>query len=272
MANSLFDSSLMEIRTIVNMFLKPGNSFEDVAKETNLSPKTIQDKLKNKNIILMAFPDDGEEKFKQVTDKLNKMYNVKVENNLPALKLELFSKDPTNQIKYLIHLALTFRVKLPTLASLFHIDERELNNRILAVNPFDNAIKYLFYTDETDQSVARSNLVQFYYTLINAVHKKDDLKIKELINSITDYDAKELLKKRQKGTKLTKEEAYIMLQYQLKYALNKKQTASHFGVDDTNYSNLVNEILNDDSNLKSHYEFMTDYRRNSQLNASKRNY
>ena len=127
---------LRETKLLVRLFLKTNASDEELSKMTGISSSTVGRRLTNRDIILSCFPANGERLFEIVREK--RKYNrergkvignqTSVLNNFngtPKLRLDVIYKDERKQLKFLSHLVLTFRAKLPLISELFGFEERK---------------------------------------------------------------------------------------------------------------------------------------------------
>lgn len=253
------EAQFRKYRVIVNFFMEDNMSINEISKRTGDSIDSVQRTLSNKRIILLLFPENGEQIYNNIQEKVVKeklkVYNLDV-SEIPKLRIDIFSKNPEMQIKLLYHMALTFRVKLPILAALFQIDEFWLRRKFFAEQSIilDSGIEYLENGDITNQNIAMSNLINYYRRYVNAIVKKDDSARKELIESITDIKAVEMIKRnRESGDLISQEEIETMFAFRMKYALSTQKVASIFSV---NRSNIIKLFK---SYYECHPEFQTEY-------------
>ncbi len=267
---------LRETKMLVELFLSTNESDISLANRTGFSSSTIGRRLTNKSVILQAFPENGEEIYQKVMEQRRenllrgKLIGSQVSqmnysmNDLPRLSLIIFGLSKENQLKLLMHLALTFRVKIGLLASLFRIDENELLNNLLDYSKnkdgLRGALRYLTTQDRTDQNLAMQRLVNFYYEYINAIRGKNNLSKEEVMRTVTDEDAQKLAnEKHEFRNKISEKEIKIMLNYHLKYALKLNQTANIFNVPFETLSKTFDKFVTNDAELSQRYEDLLNY-------------
>lgn len=272
------DSKIInETKLLVNLFLQTNASDLELSRQTGISSSTVGRRLGNKNFIMAAFPENGEEIYKAVSERRTEnllrgkiigsqvsRMNNQSSSEYPKLRLDIFYKDEKKQLLILYHMALTFRVKVPMLAVLFQFDERELLDKLLTLTngkkTLDRALKYLLECDTTDQELAAKNLIEFYNEFLIALKNGNHDSVKEIISRVTDAKAQDLSHvARDIGDNLTDEEIVIMFNYQLKYALSTIETAGIFGVDRATLQKRFSDYAATDPNLNIRYEALSDY-------------
>lgn len=193
-----------------------------------------------------------------------------MEDKKVKLRIDKFYKNEEQQYIFLRRLALTFRARLPLLSELFHIDEEELFNKLRMYNrSVEDSLKYLYYFDISDQEEAKRNIIAFYQELLTAVVKKDKETQKFLIGIIADSRIKSLIKEKHLDRNLSDEEILVILEYQLKYALDHKDAAGMLGINPENYRRRVLAVISGDEELKTCYERLMDYNQHLFLHTKK---
>ena len=176
------------------------------------------------------------------------------------LKLEVFSKSEEKQYIYLRHLALTYRTKLPLLSELFQIPEDELFAKIIKYNRYSyRALIFLFNYDLSDQEKAKSEAITFYISLLNAILSKNKEMQHQLINQISDANADNVVKKKNKGETFTEEDIEIIAQHQLKYALSFKTLSNIFSLDKSYLYRRIQKLIENDAELQAKYERLSAF-------------
>ena len=271
---------LKETKALVKLFITTNASDIELSKMTGISSSTVGRRLTNEKRILTAFPDNGEKVYAVITSKrksnlkqgkllggqISMLNNANVSSleKLPKLKLAALSKSKDKQIRILIHMVLTFRVKLKLLSRLFQFEEQELLNDIHNVSndSINKALDYLFNYDEFNQEIALANLIDFYSRFIMARQRKDKNAQKRLINEIDDYKVKLVLKNLASMDKI---DFKSFLDYQFKYGLTLEETAKTLKIDSNIYENKIKEILAERKELKTRYELLEKFNANKEL-------
>ena len=193
-----------------------------------------------------------------------------MENKSVKLRIDKFYKSEEQQYIFLRRLALTFRARLPLLSELFQIGENELFDKLRMYNHrVEDSLKYLYYFDISDQEEAKRNIIAFYQELLTAVLKKDRDVQKFLIGRIADSRIKGLIKEKHLDRNLSEEEILIILEYQLKYALDHNNVAGMLGISSENYRRRVLAAIAKDEDLKARYERLMDYNQHLFLSTKK---
>lgn len=183
-----------------------------------------------------------------------------MENEKVKLRIDKFYRTEEQQFVFLRRLALTFRARLPLLSELFQIDENELFEKLRLYNPdLESSLNYLYNCDVTDQEVARRNIISFYQRLLNAVLSKDKIMQKYLIGKISDVRIKELIKEKHFDRRLTDDEIRVILEYQLKYALDRYDVASMLNINPDSYCRRVNSFIRKFPEYQDSYDRLVNY-------------
>ncbi len=279
----LEEKIIAETRLLVDLFLKTNLSDEELSNRSdiNLSRATIGRRLTNKEMILKAYPN-GEEVYEEVmTNRRNNLIAGKIlgsqttlvnnnSNNI-KLRIDIFYKDLVKQAQLLLHIALTYRLKLNNLYELFGIeDNSDLDLKIKEIlkynSGFQNATQFLNNRDFMDQEVAKKRVVEFYIDYINAKRSKNSELIRNVINRVTDAKMNYLIKNIDRNH-MTDEQIGIMIDYLLKYAVDNTLIARMLGVNRANLMKRFNLYVADNLELKNRYEFLADY--NNPINKEK---
>ena len=181
--NEQTEKIIHETVFLVKLFLKTNCSDVDLSKLTKISSSTVGRRLTNKEWIMKAFPDNGEELYEEIAKKrqqniekgkimgsqislLNKNFNRDNINSVPALRFDVLFKNPQSSLIFIYHMALTFKTELSTLADLLQISERDLERQMTKAKPgssyyFYNLKQYYF-----DQEEAKIRFVRYYQELL----------------------------------------------------------------------------------------------------------
>lgn len=281
-----------ELKMLVKLFLKTNASDIELSEfeGVSLSSSTIGRRLTNKDLFLKAYPFGGLDLYQEVQKRRQaNLYKGKViggqssqlnnanlrdeEGKIKSstkLRLDVFYKDEESQMKILKHMALTFRVKLPTLAMLLRMDEEALLNKLITYNNLSyDSLKFLFNHDYTDQDLAREALVDFYRKYLNSLRFRDKNERDRLMESISDVKAQKFIDKHKPGDQLRPEDIATILNYQLKYATSLLAIERIFRVDRENYKDRVIEFTADKPELYSRFEYLIDYYTNRGKNGKR---
>lgn len=269
-----------ETKQLVELFLATNASDIELSKQTGISSSTIGRRLTDKSKILKAFPENGEKVYTQIKEKrqqnlqagkvlggqtsmVNNIYlngNIGKFEGCHKLRLDVITANELQQWELLMHLALTFRLKLTTLAELFQIEEQQLLGKILTYNKKAyNSLLYLFYRDETDQEIAKEKFIHYYRELLKAIKVKNEAELTELLAQANDVKITEFASKRTPFTPLSDNEVGLLIDYQLKYGLTSLAIARKFGIDVTNYQKVTYNYLSDKPYLKERFDALLDY-------------
>lgn len=276
---SNFDK-IKETTHLVRIFLETNASDLELEKRTGISSSKIGRILRDKKRILEAFPHEGE-KLYNLIGKMRKQnsYNGKVlggqismlnygqtaenslDNSVPKLRLELFYKDETKQMQFLMHIALTYRAQLPLLSQFLQIPENELLEKMLSTCTAANykSLKYLFFHDVSDQEVAKANVIEFYRDLILVLKNKDKDMQKLVLARVDDSKAFELIKSRKERETISDEFMLAMVKYQLKYSYSQSMVANIFRVSCRNYQYKLNGFLERHPEYQRSLELLSIY-------------
>lgn len=282
---------IRETKELVELFLQTNASDIELSKMTGISSSTVGRRLTNVQNISKAFPLNGLELSRQIKTKrqenllhgkalggqttlINHVYLQQEDgkfNGATKLRLDILAKDENTIYRILMHAALTFRLHPDTLSEMFQIDEKELYEKLLNVsgNCYD-AMMFLFYHDGRSQSKAKSDFLDFYRALLNAIRNKDIDEKKRVIGMVSDARASEFKKRnRIDGEKISDEEIYVLIKYQVKYALNGEIMARIFNINRTTYVSRVSKILDSDEELKELYLYLVDYNKNKRFGTKR---
>lgn len=272
------EKMIAETKLLVELFLENKASDIELAKMTGISSSTVGRRLTNRENICLAFPENGPEIFNKVGELRQEnlrmakiiggqasMHNrtyIKDEmgkfQGSTHLRLDIFYPSIKEQIQLLMHIALTFRAKLPLLAELFHIEEKELLNLLMThCGSAYNSLLYLFYHDSSDQEVAKQNIITFYRDFLDAKRSKNIHSTNEVVRKVTDYEASNIIK-----NGLVAENMEIIIRYQLKYALSIGDVVSTFNISENDYRKGIKSLLEIYPELKQRYEELSDYNYN----------
>ena len=264
-----------ETKLLVNLFLESFSNDEVLSQMTGISKSTVGRRLIDKDYICKAFPINGEELYELIREKrqenkhsgnvlggqttlLNHAYTMDESGKLAGntkLRLDCLYKHPLSQYKFLLHAALTFRLHLDTLSSLFQIDEQVLSEELYKVaKGAYESLNYLFLHDGKDQLKARDNFLIYYRQLLNAIREKDEVEKKRLLEVISDAKVIEFKKNHKLNGRLSDDDILTLVNYQLKYALYGDTIEYTFDISRKTYQKRVNELLENYPEIKREYE------------------
>ncbi len=274
--NEQTEKIIHETEFLVKLFLKTNCSDVDLSKLTKISSSTVGRRLTNKEWIMKAFPDNGEELYEEIAKKrqqniekgkimgsqislLNKNFNRDNINSVPALRFDVLFKNPQSSLIFIYHMALTFKTELSTLADLLQISERDLERQMTEAKPgssyyFYNLKQYYF-----DQEEAKIRFVRYYQELLEALKNGQKEMLYELLMAVTDNKAESIIKNRQSGEIISDKDLMIILIYQLKYFISTKSTCQIFGINIHNYRERVKRLLEQNPELYRQYDFLISY-------------
>lgn len=149
---------------------------------------------------------------------------------------------------------------MPLLSELFQIPEDELLKKLEFYNPNAyRALHFLFFFDLSNQEAARCGVITFYKQLLSAILSKDKVEQLRLVHKISDMEASRVANRRKSGDILTDEDAKVIMQYQLKYAMSYQVTSDLFNIHKSSLHRKVQKIIAEDDSLKEKYERLKDY-------------
>ena len=261
-----------DIKRLVPLFLETKASDVALSMKTGISSSTVGRRLTNKEYILKAYPENGEELYNEImtirqenlqkakiigsqTSILNNsvLENGKFVGSTPKLRLDIFYSSYEKQMSLLKHIALTFKAKPELISELFGIKLEE----IIGENTKSNY--YLLNMNYADQDEAREKIVNFYRDLLNAFQSKNKEMVSYLVREVSDYKATQIFKNRKPGDTLKDEDIETIIKYQLKYALSKTFVCELFNIHKGNYISRVRSYLENHQELKEQYEDLIEY-------------
>lgn len=271
------DRKEREIKLIVKLLLRTNSSFENLSRLTKLNIPTIEERLNDEEGIVKVFSQEentipefemqdgyssyGEYIFSEVKKRTD---IVKMEKKTRIDLSKLYSKEES-QMKFLAHVALTYRLTLASLSELLGMDEDMIFRKLLKYNPSRHqSFLYAFNVDFADQEEAKTKFVELYKSIFDAKKSKDKDKIAELLSTIDDSKFIEVLehcKKRSVSSQLANDKLIVILKYQLKYALSYRGVAKIFKINPGQYNTRILELLESEPELKLQYEHLADYNR-----------
>ena len=194
----------------------------------------------------------------------NKELNQKVKGipNLPKLRIDIFSKAKDVQDKYLLLLALTFRIKPDIISEMFNYPDNYLFEYVFQSGntAFFRAINILNTEDGIDQRASIVKLINFYNCYVGALRDKNSELIKTLKRKLNDYDAYELMRsKRELGDKISLSDIKVMIEYRLKFGLTIKNISELFHVSLNGLKKSAKNYLEDKPELKLRWDSLGDY-------------
>ena len=241
----------IKLKRAVKLLLEDNMNITDIAKTVDLKIESLYNYFENINMLKFIYGEKAEEIKNQIQAKL---FGSKKYSN--SLRIDIFSKDPNIQNKYLMLIALTFRIKTDTVEKLFGVNPRTIFKSAYASYNLIviDALKYLDASEDRDQKEAVQELTTFYKEYVQALRNKDLDKIKLLKRKLNDYEAYELMKKpREIGDKMSDEEIGIMINYRLKYYLSNDQIAELFKVNRKNMIERMYKYLEDKEELRERF-------------------
>lgn len=174
------------------------------------------------------------------------------------LSLNLY-KDPDKQVKFLVHLMLTFRLLPESVSELFGIPLEEVNKMIFYKNTSTLGLDYLINHEALDQSIPKQQVVSFYSELVNALKNKDNIKVNIMLNELYDKKPLEIARNRKSREDITEEIIEATLKYQLKYGISQEAILSIFNLSRRGYQPKVSEYLSRHPEMQKRYEYLADY-------------
>lgn len=271
---------IAETKYLVEYYLNTNKSDVEISKATGISSSTVGRRLTNKKRILEAFPEDGLKKYNEVAERRkanlarakiiggqtsrlnNTIVNGKSKDfsGTVKLSLDILHQNQEQQWKFLMHIALCFRLKLGSLANLFHLDEKLIIKKFLGLKGgVYNSLLYLFYQDVTDQQIAIEKFLNYYKELLTAIKNKDIEQENNLKKQVTDYSVSEFIKEFETSKTLTDDNIEVLLNYQLKYALTFDNMINRFNLNGMEYQNKVMQFISDKPYLKERLDALIDY-------------
>lgn len=260
---------LEQTHLLVELFLKTQESDIALEKRTGIPSSTVGRRLTNKKRIvdvygfeigqeiyakIMEIRKNNLQKGKKIGGQKSMLNNVYVKDELgkfsgsTKLRLDVIYDDELLLKHFLFHLALTFRAKPKTIAGLFQLDEKKLLEDLISVSMSGyNSLLYLLYHDNSDQDLAKQNIISYYRELLNAISKQNNAEKYRLINLISDEKIATIKKSLEEGKTsietLDSKDIEELLKYQLKYALSVNELANTFGIDANIYEVKISEFL-----------------------------
>lgn len=278
--NFIDEKMIEETKMLVNLFLETNASDIELSKMTGISSSTVGRRLTNESNILRAFPDKGSSIYELVKGKrqenlqrgkalggqtslLNHIYTKDASGKFTGsskIRLDVVYPNEESQYRFLVHVALTFRLHLDTLSSLLGIDEDELLRKMNEVSPASyEALQFLFCSDIKNQDLAKERFIDYYRELLKAISSKDLKEKRRLINMVTDSKVSEFKKRWKPGDKISDEDLRTLLNYQLKYALTTNTLVYNFNINRPNYQRRVYNLIETEPELKQDYEYLSDF-------------
>ena len=249
---------ILDAKIILNYFLKYKLPPFEIAKITGVSEEIVINILNDQELLQEVMPNDSKINMK-VTNIL--AYQSRDVNFcfLPIV-LDLFNGKKKWQ--FLAMLILTFRLHLPELAQILKMDEEELFQMLNEYNPqLKKAFNYLFVGDNYHQDIANQRLINYISEYYDAWKNKDEIRIKELLMYINDTEYNELLKNYHQE-QLTNEQLLILINNQLKYALQVGEVVMPLNISKTKYLDPVKFFITDKDELQERLSNLSRYNMN----------
>lgn len=187
--------------------------------------------------------------FKQKREKQTKMKN----------RLNKMFPRKDRQINFLTNCALTYGLRIETIADFFGDNPTDLLRNFQSGNSLYNNLSNVFKHGMKPQQEAVAEFENFFERLTKASINKDKEKITEILEEISDKKALKIANRdKTKQLTLTDEEILIILKYQLKYFLSTEKIEKIFHVHHTIYSKKIENLKTEYPKLVSQYEIQRD--------------
>lgn len=242
-----------------NMFIK------DIANQFEVNEYvTYRDVTKRLKDLHLIAPDVvTEEMLNKAREVLNRHTDanlIQKERKINILFLYKMYPHKDKRMLFLTKCALTFGLRLESLSMVLKLDKDELYKNMMYNNPLWNSLDMLFKHGMVRQDIAIDNFINYFNELSKASSMNDKTKLMELLNLISDKNAKELIEGRKLVKKqLSGEDIITILKYQLKYMLPSKSVANLFNTSKSNYEKRVKALGEDYASLLSDYYCLEDY-------------
>ena len=248
----------LETKRVVETFLNEDLTIIELASKCHMTINKTLSRLRNSYGISLLYPSNSFNIMQKIKEKMDLMEKKKANGDF--LNLNVFYKDPQNQKKILIHLALTFRAKSQLIKDLFNVNLRDLMGDE-DYNFYNISFLYLENFDDKDQEVAKKQILDFYNNFLESAKSRNTDKIKGVLRQITDYKASELQKNHIIGSPYTEDDYLTLLNYQLKYSLTNAGMNRLFSIDEDHYKRKIQVILEKEeySELRRRFEHLQDF-------------
>lgn len=185
---------------------------------------------------------------------------IQKERKINMLFLYKMYPHKDKRMLFLTKCSLTFGLRLDSLSLILKLDKDELYKNMMYNNPLWNSLDMLFKHGMVRQDIAIDNFISYFNELSKAASIKDNAKLIELLNLISDKEAKDLINERKLVKKqLSQEDIVTILKYQLKYMLPSKSVATLFNTSKSNYEKRVKALGEDYDSLLSDFYYLEDY-------------
>lgn len=181
-----------------------------------------------------------------------------MEVNKPKVRLDLY-KDQEKQVKFLLHIALTFRLLPDTLANLFQMPVEKINEMLFYGGSSHMGLNYLIEHEFPDQELATAKFLKFYTDLLDAIKVKDKEKMTELLNYLYDVKAIKIARTRESGDPLSEDDIETIVLYQLKYGLSQVAILKVFNISRRGFQPRLVKFLEQNPELRRRYEYFADF-------------
>ncbi len=257
-----------EYRLLVPLFLNNHYNYSKISEITGLSTSTIQRRLSDRNKIIYYFDESTYSKIERIRRE-NKEDGKKMGHQIASLNrnvetpktLDIFFKKESTKLTFLIHMMLTFKAKIDVVCSVFGGNPDSLSETIMNDDRYRDAFKFWNYTDVVNQDLAKEQMVNFYNEMLLAKKHNDLNKLHDLINSVTDHDAKELqarIKNRDLGH-ISDDDFRIMVLYHLKHACYSSDIEFLFNINRAHYNKRAVKYLENYPELKAQYDALSEF-------------
>lgn len=261
-----------ETKRLVDLFLKTNYSDIEISEITGIPSSTVGRRLTDYDAICEAFPGTGEDVYAKVKEqrRQNQLFGkskggkTSTQNQsfyrdnsghflkTNELDLNIFSSIKIEQIKILLHLLLTFRLNLKTLANLFKMNELELLDEFIKLKGLNYMpLTNLIYNEDINDVASKEKLLKFYFAYLQS---QDDKEKKALLSVVTDVIP--IMMDHEEESIDSPLFLLAVLIYQLKYTLSNETIAKTFKFDNSYYEKLLKDYFNSPKDNNNLYEKM----------------
>lgn len=212
---------------------------------TNDMVKKVAETLRNhsiRNNPYLVFKQEREKQTK-MKNRLNKMFHRK-----------------DRQINFLTNCALTYGLRVETIADFFGDNPTDLLRDFQSGNSLYNNLSNVFKHGMKPQQEAVAEFENFFERLTKASINKDKEKITEILEEISDKKALKIANRdKTKQLTLTDDEILTILKFQIKYMISTHQIERIFGISKSNYKKRVKRLQTEHEKLVSDFEYIADF-------------
>ncbi len=263
------DKRLQEVKLLTELFLKTRKSDIELAEMTGISSSNVQRRLNDVERMKAVFGiNEGIAKYNEITKlrqenklhgkilggEISRMNNS--DNGQRKLRLDIFYSKREEQMKFLLHLMLTFRLKFKTVEELFGYSKEELDEAFRPLNIPNRTFQFLEF-ENYNQTLAKNQLIFYYKNYLDSSNKEERAK---LIYEVLDDKVLKIFKEnRVPGETISEEVLSSLIKYQLKYGLSDSNIADMFNIHRSNYTKKANKYVENKKALLQRRENLVDY-------------